>query len=52
MMLPPRLDHHPRPHARVQTAAFNWLEEQTRLHGDVLPLNLFKCGFRVEGPSC
>jgi hypothetical protein len=44
------LPHPPTPTSRVQTAAFNWLEEQTRLHGDVLPWSLVTIGFGDRQP--
>ena len=33
----------------VRTRAFDWLEQQTRLHGDVLPRKLLLQGFEFEG---
>ena len=33
---------------RVRTAAFNWLSEQVRLHGDVLPRELLAKGFVLD----
>ncbi len=35
--------------ARVRRAAFEWLEDQVRLHGDVLPRPLLAQGFDFEG---
>ncbi|HNX49757.1 MAG TPA: HNH endonuclease [Thermoanaerobaculaceae bacterium] len=34
---------------RVRLAAFRWLEEQTAIHGDVLPWDLLQRGFDFEG---
>ncbi len=34
---------------RVRLAAFRWLEEQTAIHGDVLPWTLLLQGFDFEG---
>lgn len=33
----------------VRTRAFDWLEQQTRLHGDVLPRTLLLQGFEFQG---
>ncbi len=33
---------------RVRLSAFNWLEEQVRIHGDVLPRSLLAEGFVFE----
>ncbi len=33
---------------RVRLAAFKWLEEQTRIHGDVLPRTILSEGFEFE----
>lgn len=35
--------------AAVRRAAFNWLEDQVRLHGDVLPRTLLAQGLSYEG---
>lgn len=35
--------------ARVRTAAFRWLEEAVRIHGDVLPRDLLARGLDFEG---
>jgi putative restriction endonuclease len=35
--------------ARVRVAAFRWLEEQTRVHGEVLPWGLLLAGFVFDG---
>ncbi len=35
--------------AAVRLAAFAWLEEQTALHGDVLPWSLLLAGFEYDG---
>jgi hypothetical protein len=35
--------------ARVRTAAFAFLTEQTGLHGDTLPWSVLKQGFPFEG---
>lgn len=35
--------------AKIRASAFNFLAEQVRLHGDVLPWGLLKGGFRYEG---
>lgn len=35
--------------ARVRTAAFDWLTDQVRLHGDVLPRELLAQGFVLDG---
>ena len=35
--------------ARVRLAAFNWLEEQTSIHGEVLPWSLLIRGFELDG---
>ena len=35
--------------AEVRRAAFNWLENQVRIHGDVLPRNLLAQGFTFQG---
>lgn len=35
--------------ARIRQAAFEWLKEQARLHGDVLPRHLLAQGFLLEG---
>lgn len=35
--------------AKVRRAAFEWLEELTRLHGDVLPRDVLARGFVFEG---
>ena len=35
--------------ARVRKMAFDWLERQTMLHGDVLPRDLLSQGFQFEG---
>ena len=37
------------PDARVRIAAFRWLEEQTRVHGEVLPWALLHGGFVFDG---
>jgi putative restriction endonuclease len=34
---------------RVRIAAFNWLDEQVGIHGDVLPRSLLEQGFAFEG---
>ena len=34
---------------RVRLAAFEWLEKQTQIHGDVLPRDLLARGFEFEG---
>ena len=34
---------------QVRIAAFKWLEEQVRIHGDVLPRSLLAHGFSFEG---
>lgn len=34
---------------RVRLAAFQFLEEQTKIHGDVLPLAVLKQGFLLDG---
>jgi putative restriction endonuclease len=34
---------------RVRIAAFNWLDEQVGIHGDVLPRSLLAQGFEFEG---
>lgn len=34
---------------KVRQAAFEWLREQARLHGDVLPRNVLAQGFMYEG---
>ena len=34
---------------RVRLAAFNWLGEQLRIHGDVLPRSILAQGFEFEG---
>ncbi|HQU17047.1 MAG TPA: HNH endonuclease [Gammaproteobacteria bacterium] len=34
---------------RVRRTAFEWLAEQVRLHGDVLPRNLLAQGFTLDG---
>jgi putative restriction endonuclease len=36
---------------RVRTAAFNWLNEQVSVHGDVLPRSVLAQGFKFEGQS-
>jgi hypothetical protein len=33
---------------KVRLAAFKWLEEQVRIHGDVLPRSILSEGFEVE----
>jgi len=33
----------------VRTAAFNWLDEQVSIHGDVLPRSILAQGFAFEG---
>ncbi len=33
----------------VRVAAFKWLEQQTRIHGDVLPRDLLASGFEFSG---
>ena len=33
---------------RVRLAAFNWLDEQVRIHGDVLPRSVLAQGFEFE----
>jgi putative restriction endonuclease len=33
---------------RVRLAAFKWLEEQVRIHGDVLPRSILSEGFEFE----
>jgi putative restriction endonuclease len=35
--------------SRVRLAAFKWLEEQTAIHGDVLPRSLLGAGFFLDG---
>lgn len=35
--------------ARVRTQAFQFLTEQTRLHGEVVPRDLLERGFDFEG---
>ena len=35
--------------AHVRKAAFDWLEEQVQLHGDVLPRSILAQGFTYEG---
>lgn len=35
--------------ARVRAAAFAWLEDQTRIHGDVLPRATLENGFVLDG---
>jgi len=35
--------------AAIRLAAFNWLEEQTAIHGDVLPWRLLQGGFEYDG---
>lgn len=35
--------------AQVRKMAFDWLERQTHLHGDVLPRQLLSTGFQFEG---
>jgi putative restriction endonuclease len=42
--MPDRLDDN-----RVRIAAFQWLEEQVGLHGDVLPRTLLLQGFELDG---
>ena len=34
---------------RVRIAAFNWLDEQVSIHGDVLPRSILAQGFEFEG---
>jgi len=34
---------------RIRIVAFNWLDEQTSIHGDVLPRTLLAKGFTFEG---
>jgi putative restriction endonuclease len=34
---------------QIRLAAFNWLAEQTDIHGDVLPRDLLRNGFEFEG---
>ncbi len=34
---------------QIRTAAFKWLEEQTLLHGDVLPRRILEQGFNFNG---
>jgi HNH endonuclease len=34
---------------RVRIAAFNWLDEQVGIHGDVLPRSILAQGFEFEG---
>lgn len=34
---------------QIRLAAFQWLEEQVRIHGDVLPRKLLEQGFMVSG---
>ena len=34
---------------RVRIAAFNWLDEQASVHGDVLPRSILARGFEFEG---
>ncbi len=34
---------------QIRIAAFNWLEEQTLIHGDVLPRTLLEKGFNFNG---
>jgi putative restriction endonuclease len=34
---------------RVRIAAFNWLDEQVNIHGDVLPRSILAQGFEFEG---
>ncbi|MDD5771935.1 MAG: HNH endonuclease [bacterium] len=36
---------------KVRIAAFQWLSEQTSLHGDVLPRNLLEKGFDFQGST-
>jgi putative restriction endonuclease len=36
---------------RVRIAAFNWLDEQVSIHGDVLPRSILAQGFEFEGQS-
>ena len=33
---------------KVRIAAFNWLAEQVRIHGDVLPRSILETGFEFE----
>ena len=33
---------------RVRIAAFNWLDEQVGIHGDVLPRSILSQGFEFE----
>ena len=35
--------------AKVRKMAFDWLERQTQLHGDVLPRDLLSAGFQFDG---
>ncbi len=34
---------------KVRMAAFNWLDEQVGIHGDVLPRSVLSQGFEFEG---
>ncbi len=34
---------------KVRIAAFNWLDEQVSIHGDVLPRSISAQGFKHEG---
>ena len=34
---------------RIRIAAFNWLDEQVGIHGDVLPRSILAQGFEFEG---
>ena len=34
---------------RIRLAAFSWLEEQTSIHGDVLPWSKLSSGFDIDG---
>ena len=36
---------------QVRIAAFKWLEEQVRIHGDVLPRSLLAHGFSLDRKS-
>ena len=33
---------------KVRITAFNWLEEQVAIHGDVLPRSILSAGFEFE----
>jgi len=34
---------------KVRLTAFNWLDEQVSIHGDVLPRSVLSQGFEFEG---